>query len=73
MAFGNREMPAGDPTAVALGPAFLPDPRSDDDRAATEVRESWGAFTVWDQEHFAAVRLLAGGMSFTLLPRDDQT
>jgi predicted nucleic acid-binding protein len=25
-----------------------------------------------DHKHFSAVRPLAGGMSFTLLPRDDQ-
>ena len=49
MAFGNWEMQAGDPTVFAFKIAFLRNPHGDDDRAAPEERESWGAFSVWAQ------------------------
>lgn len=47
MAFGNWEMQAGDPADFAFRLAFLPNPHGDDDRAAPEERQSWGAFSVW--------------------------
>ena len=40
-------MQAGDPTVFAFGLAFSRNPHGEDDRATTEERESWGAFTVW--------------------------
>lgn len=47
MAFGNWEMQTGDPAVFAFGLAFLPNPHGDNDRATSEERQSWGAFTVW--------------------------
>src|SRR5260370_28969386 len=47
MSFGNWEMQAGDPAVFAFRLAFLPNPYGDADRATSEERESWGAFSVW--------------------------
>jgi Zn-dependent peptidase ImmA (M78 family) len=47
MAFSNWEMQAGDPADFAFKLAFLRNPHGEDDRAAPEERESWGAFSVW--------------------------
>ncbi len=40
-------MQAGDPAVFAFRLAFLPNPDGDADRATSEERESWGAFSVW--------------------------
>lgn len=45
----NWEMQAGDPATFAFRLAFLRNPHGDEDRAATEERESWGSFAVWTQ------------------------
>jgi hypothetical protein len=42
-------MRLGDPASFAFGLAFLPNPHGDEDRAISEERESWGAFSVWAQ------------------------
>ena len=47
VAMGNWEMQAGDPGTFAFQLGFAANPHGEEDRAAREVRLSWGYFSIW--------------------------